>query len=219
MNHAEVIAHVLKGMPKCTSIFIAGGAAVRADWASDIDVWFRMQDKARALKYLQTFQVYTYSNGESYDHEDDGGEIVGEAYDPTIMKVVQVLTYGHKNLHNLLKSFDISTHQKAILATGTVIEGEAFTPPTELPKIIGWKHKTFQRYIKICQRYGHPVDMGVLGQATPQKTTFTTQYKLWQQNYLYSPVADLKIKDIDGGKAYADYLPTAPSLVVDLETP
>lgn len=165
MTHSEIIPYMLKGMPKCTSICIAGGAAVDANMAGDVDVWFRQKDNATAKKYLNSFTFHTFN--ESGYNSGDGAMVVGEAYDPTLMKIIQVLTYGHKNLDNLLKSFDISTHQKAILATGTVVEGPGYTSPEKAPKILLWKNKTFARYVKICQRYGHPVDVEMLKNKVP----------------------------------------------------
>lgn len=143
-------------------VWIAGGAAADYDKCGDIDVWFGNNQVTHADAFLKSFKYYQAAIGEKQYDENTHALLLGDAYDPEVGKVIQVLAVGHDILQNLLDTFDISTHRIGYDAPAHSIAGDAWTVPQTPPKILNMNPKTFSRYIKICRRYGHPIDTAEL---------------------------------------------------------
>ncbi len=141
---------------KCPSIFVAGGAAVWFDGASDIDIWFGHSRHDLAHNFLYHFPVRV-----EVSEEYAGMDMKGIGFDPAIGKPVQVLVTDAKNPEEVINDFDISTHQWAIDGFGVLTAGGKSTDTKFPPQILHTKkpQKTLERYVKICHRYGHTPDM------------------------------------------------------------
>jgi hypothetical protein len=156
MNKLDSLCTLL---PQCNNIFIAGGAAVSFDLATDIDVWFGEQQRKVAEEWIQEMQklgsIFLPGDGQVYDN----GEVLGNLWYPKINKPIQVILNALPSMNQCLESFDISTHMRAYTSKGVEVLGSKHTPPNLPPKILRQTKKTFQRYIKICLRYGHTPDI------------------------------------------------------------
>lgn len=160
-------------------VWIAGGAAADYDKCGDIDVWFGANASTHAEKFLKSFKYYQESDKlltECYD-KNTGAALLGDAYDLTIGKVIQVLIVGDYQLKDLLNRFDISTHRIGYDAPAHCDMGDGWTTVQDPPKILNMGPKTFSRYIKICQRYGHPVDLDEVKKHTDTVDTKLAEIK------------------------------------------
>jgi hypothetical protein len=188
----ETFEHIFEKSGRCESIFIAGGSVVDLEKAGDIDIWFGGNKEALALKFLGMFPMWFKHQVEGYPGAGSDWKVIGSGWDPAINKIVQVMTAPHTDSRKVLEDFDISTHQWAYTSRGALIAIKQTTSPAEPPKILKWTSKTFERYVKICKRYGHPVDMEQLkpyqtveGEKKKKKLPITTGQSLLQ--YLKSP--------------------------------
>jgi len=146
---------------KCGTIFIAGGAAVDVNKASDIDLWIGNDNRDLADKVFAKLPVKQYGSGVMYDN----GSVIGTGFLPDINKLVQVMITPAKNAQELMAGFDISTHCWAYTSHRQTVHIDATTSIIEPPKVLMPKKRTFERYVKICHRYGHPVDILELAKA------------------------------------------------------
>lgn len=145
--------------------FIAGGYAACPAKASDIDVWVMSKRLAETrdeiLDHLDANQV-------GYDLSQAGTrtETASEAYDElpmVVVKVGHVTVRGYLPVHImvtdapdaqcLLSGFDISTHQVAILANGSMLMGQEWTSLAVLPIQLRETSSTTDRMAKITARY------------------------------------------------------------------
>lgn len=185
---------------RCESIFIAGGAAVDMDLCGDIDLWFGGNRTELAEKFLGKFPVRFKGNSEGYPHASEW-KVVGSGYDPMLGKIVQVMVTNATTPLEAMESFDISTHKWALTSRGMVCKGHNATLTNEPPQILHWTNKTFERYVKICRRYGHPVDITLLQQyhdaslgieIKPLKKKHKLEY-----NHFPTATKGIKLKDIE----------------------
>lgn len=147
---------------------IAGGFAACPSLATDMDVWVFVPKSATLeeareaiLQHLKAERFYAKEEAEERRERstDEGGyEISGR-----VLKVAKVLVamdihilVTDFELGGLLSSFDISTHQVA-LVPGGMIRGGDWTPITEPPVKLKDTPTTDARMEKIAKRYGHEV--------------------------------------------------------------
>lgn len=140
----------------CDSIAVAGGAAVGLASASDIDLYICRSNEQLAKKVLEKLDVFQVPK-EGYVGASSTIHLVGTGYASTI-GLVQIMYCEEDTIEQVLETFDISTHQWAITAKGKSVRGSQATTPIEPPQIIRPNAKTLERYVKICRRYGHPID-------------------------------------------------------------
>lgn len=147
----------------CTSIFIAGGAVADYEKAGDIDLWIGNDQDKLAHNVVCKLPYRVFGKGGNYGGAV-GTRFIGQGYVPELGKIVQVICHKWGNAVDLMDTFDISTHCYAYTSLGQMVVHPLATPPYEKPQIIKWRAKTQERYIKICQRYEHEIDLKVLEQ-------------------------------------------------------
>ena len=152
---------------KCPNVYVAGGAAVDYDKASDVDLWFPKEGWQAAKDFLTQFKITQTRKIFKYDDYDSAKEkgttygnkdnlVLGEVYfGDAIKKLVQIIVTDKPTSLDLLNLFDISTHAIAVHADGKVVKCEKFTDPSQPPRILVYRSNTLSRYIKICNRYNH----------------------------------------------------------------
>lgn len=147
--------------------FIAGGYAACPPLASDIDLWVYVQREADTLSAVKA-RILDWLDSEMWPYEAEESAIraIGETngYTLTASKVAIVRSphWSHPvhimvtsaTPQDLLETFDISTHQVAIVF-GNVIKGSQWTPVTEPPRMLRNTPTTPERMEKIAARYGH----------------------------------------------------------------
>jgi len=160
---------------KCPSIYIAGGAAVDVMNADDIDIWFPMRGQQMAMDFINSVKLpkQTIFDGFAADEPGPVGpneynvavdsipifKVLADIYLPEQQKMLQVICYDKLNIYDLLYSFDISSHKRAINYRGSTV-GSGSTVKT--PKILQVHKKTLSRYVKICKRYHHDINVHYL---------------------------------------------------------
>lgn len=152
------------------SAFIAGGYAACPALASDIDLWVMAPPnqlgatRKTIINWLET-EMWPYEV-----QEDQRLSVLGPAaaygYDVIAGKVAIVksphmthpihIMVVDRSPAELLETFDISTHQVAIVF-GNVVKGSGWTPVTVPPVMLRNTPTTPERMRKIAARYGHPV--------------------------------------------------------------
>lgn len=149
-------------------VFIAGGYAADQELAGDIDVWVTVRpgtlDRARneILKQLD-------NDGVPHSIEVDSRAVSNDAYSWSL-KVAMIFAgvIDEKPIHvivtennpwGVLASFDISTHQIAILNDGEILKGENWTPINTPPIKLKDTATTDERIEKITKRYEHLYEM------------------------------------------------------------
>lgn len=153
----KVFAHLTS---PCNSIFIGGGAVADLLRAGDIDVWFGKKRAKEAAKFYSSFHHRSSPTIEqSYS---SGATLYGSVWDPAIGKVIQVLTLEVDTPEEAINAWDISTHMWGYTSRGRLVKGEKATDVTVPPQVINSSEGAWGRYIKICRRYGWPVDESVL---------------------------------------------------------
>ncbi len=150
----------------CPKIFIAGGAAVDPELATDVDLWFPKNSTEAAKQYFDALP-YPKKLAEAVEISTDyltatKSKLYGEYFLPSIGKFVQVLVTRWTS-EDLLIFFDISTHMVAVHSDGTrkIFQGVT-TEPNQPPNIVSYQNTTLKRYLKICARYGHKPNIKML---------------------------------------------------------
>lgn len=155
----EMLDKVFSYLPsRCTSIFIAGGAVQSFNKASDVDLWFGNDGRAKALSYLSGLPFYHLTKSPEKGYQN---ELVGNGYIPEIGKVIQVMVTD-KTISDRMLDFDISTHCAAMDSRGNTYIGVNYTHYEHPPKVLKISPTTLSRYVKICTRYGHVPDVEVV---------------------------------------------------------
>ena len=170
----------LLGKNWCPNVYVAGGAAVDFEKASDVDLWFPeagfQAAKNFAIDLMLVNHVVTFfdayfeatvedafekSTSEDYTGNISAGPkrsvIIANAYLTNLDVLLQILVTKAKDSMALVSNFDISTHQAAIHTDGKVVVAKTFTLPSEQPVVLEKANNTLARYVKICRRYGHPI--------------------------------------------------------------
>lgn len=142
----------------CDSIYVAGGAVVDIQKASDIDLWFGKEQHTHVHMFLNNCPYWHFVSNAKV-----GYELVGEVFIPAVGKLIQVMVTKDMAMERMQK-FDISTHCWAYTSRGKLIRGEKATEWFEPPIVWRANTKTLARYMKICQRYGSPVNLEVIKQ-------------------------------------------------------
>ena len=189
---------------RCNSIFIAGGAAVNFDLAGDVDLIFGGKNGLEnAGKFWEAQPYKSAAKLGNYNKM----HLLGDVYVPFLNKIVQVLWTNHKTALECMDDFDISTHRFAYTSKGDYVEGNGATSPTEPPQVFKSNGKTFARYIKICKRYNHPVDLSILEKLSSKVEVKTEKPKMeipdWMAEYL-KPMP-LKTSTIAGHEVVEDF--------------
>lgn len=156
--------------------FIAGGWAACPAMAHARDVWVQASVPEVARKELlahfrRVLDEDEWAEEQSPAYQPDG-RVIDPFYDSVAftLKVARLALTG--NLYHILvtsaevwdviKEFDLSVHQIALTPEGGVIKGPDWTPITVPPVILKMTATTPERYVKLCERYGHPVDQKYL---------------------------------------------------------
>lgn len=156
--------------------FIAGGYAACPALASDLDLWVYVP-QSQSLQAART-EILQWLESELWPFElqEDRrfnrlGPSASEGYDVIAGKVAIVksphmthpihIMVVDRSPAELLETFDISTHQVAIVF-GNVIKGSEWTPVTVPPVMLKNTPTTPERMRKIAVRYGHPVPFSIL---------------------------------------------------------
>lgn len=131
---------------------IAGGAVADFDKASDVDVF--LLDSSRTARFLVALDPFESVN-HPYTLRDDGSFLViGVGHPSWCPKPVQVILKTAITVHELLRSFDLSVHQWAVMPNGTVVGTDTSTLPGQMIRVNRWDEHTFGRLAKMYQRYG-----------------------------------------------------------------
>lgn len=156
----KVFAHLTS---PCNSIFIGGGAVADLLRAGDIDVWFGKKRAKEAINFFKSFHHRSTSTY-SMEYAANGAKLYGSVWDPDIAsgKIIQVLTLNVDTPEEAINAWDISTHMWGYTSRGRLVKGEKATDVTVPPQVINSSEGAWGRYIKICKRYGWPVDEKVL---------------------------------------------------------
>jgi hypothetical protein len=137
----------LQGL-KC---IIAGGAALDATRAEDIDVFFytRWAWEDGISRFVNAAPVWDYA----------GLSVWATPRTPD-HRIIHGVVGAESTLKAVLARFDTSTHQCALLRDGTFVPGPSWTPPTVAPQVLRTTTpvSTLDRYRRICKRYGHAED-------------------------------------------------------------
>jgi hypothetical protein len=148
--------------------FIAGGYAACPALAGDLDLWVWVDERKESLSHARE-QILLWLEAELWPYEAQGGlqQVTNDQnpnYPVQSMKVALVRSpyWSHPvqiivttaDPNALLETFDISTHQIAIVF-GNVIKGSGWTPITETPRILRMTPTTPERLERIAARYGH----------------------------------------------------------------
>lgn len=156
------------------SAFIAGGYAACPALATDIDLWVYVAGESladardRILLWLQT-EMWPYETQEDNRPQLAGSTIDGYSIISVKVAIVRSPHLSHP-IHimvvnqspvDLLETFDISTHQVAIVF-GNVLKGSRWTPITQPPIMLKNTPTTPYRMIKIAARYGHPAPFSIM---------------------------------------------------------
>lgn len=170
----------LLGTYRCPNVYVAGGAAVDLEKASDVDLWFPEAGFQTAKDFTTNLMlrdhIVTFSEAYFKNKIEDAFEnsttknytgstvesnnksvVIANAYLTHLDVLLQILVTKAKDSMALISNFDISTHQAAIHTNGKIVVAKTFTLPSEPPIVLKNTINTLSRYVKICRRYGHPV--------------------------------------------------------------
>ena len=155
--------------------FIAGGYAAVPAMAEDIDVWITVQDEKEALAVKEIIRNRAIERSLDWVREDSR-ELTVYSQNLTLltMKVMKVMpdtasfsfpafgavrylpvqfivTTG--DVHQVLKNFDISTHQVAIMPNGHIFTGPEWTNPLQPVEKLRENPNTAPRFARLTERY------------------------------------------------------------------
>ncbi len=150
------------------SAFIAGGYAACPALARDLDVWVLAPEaedlesaRERILAHLEsTMWPYEALDWMTEEYGTTHAMLVATVRSSHLTHPVQILV-THSQPIDLLETFDISTHQVA-LVLGNVVKGSSWTPVTEPPVMLRRSPSTPVRMAKIAKRFGHPAPFDIL---------------------------------------------------------
>lgn len=143
--------------------WVAGGAAVDIERASDIDLWIVAgKDFARARG--QVYEMMHERGWDAFFVGDEAGsgslhDLVYSKPHAFLDKTVQVLVTDFDTPQKLVDSFDVSTHAVAKRQDGVVMDivfSKKFTDLSQLPVVMRYDtpRNTLARVWKISERYG-----------------------------------------------------------------
>lgn len=151
-----------------SNAYVAGGFAADPIGAEDVDVWILgvQGDRSELLNHMiqinRDFENgLVFKHGQESDYNVDNGpfNVVGDVLgvEGIGKRKVQILFSFAKNIQDLLKTFDITTHQIAVrLNDGETVVAPTWTPPYEQPRVVLFDRPqvTLRRLEKIAPRYG-----------------------------------------------------------------
>lgn len=156
--------------------FVAGGFAVDAERASDIDIWILNCDKELMVKGFYDTAFLTYLNTEDKSrapwsfstpadpYEIGGVKRLGTLYHPLMQEKdtrIQILVSDLLDVWELLKSFDLSVHQVAYDVHANTYRVPTTTPlgitPVRVTRF-DTPHSTLRRYFKLTERYESAIE-------------------------------------------------------------
>ena len=150
--------------------FIAGGYAACPALATDIDVWVYIQKESETLREARA-RILGWLESEMWPYEEEEANSRREGFDKDGYSISSVKVAVVRSPHwshpvhiivtnaqpaELLETFDISTHQVAIVF-GNVVKGSKWTPVTQPPVMLRNTPTTPERMEKIRTRYGHSI--------------------------------------------------------------
>lgn len=162
MDATKIFNDIFGLIPNKDKVWIAGGAAVDLNKASDIDIWFGGNDIVEASKFLSLFPYREMEIVNQEYGQDASTTVIGNGWNPQYSKPVQVMTTKFDKIDDLINTFDISSHRWWYHFDSGFSIGSGGTFNWEPPKVHKIGKTTFTRYIKICKRYGHEPDPKVL---------------------------------------------------------
>lgn len=164
-KQAELFTKLFELTGTCNSIWVAGGAVVDLDQASDIDVWFGKSQTDAAEAFVAKLKYGTPGGG---NYDGSQFQMLADCYWTEGDFMVQVMVVEDKIAIDNMDSFDISTHRWAYTSKGVLVKGNEATEPVEPPRVLKANHKTLSRYTKICKRYGHKPDPTEIKKCIPK---------------------------------------------------
>lgn len=154
----EGLQKVFDALPlKCNKLFIAGGAAVDFDKATDVDLWVPYGAIQAGIDIFNGINfpkraVYTQANSKYNKNKDF--TLIGDFYFEPIKKIVQIIV-ADGEASTIISGFDLSVHMQGVTRSGSPINSFYWTHPKIPIEILRSNETTFNRYIKLCARYGH----------------------------------------------------------------
>ncbi len=154
------------------SAFIAGGYAACPALARDLDVWVYTNSEVESMEDVRA-RILTHLESDVWPYEtaDEDTRLAGMRDDNYPIFVLKVATVRSVHLTHpihilvvnqqpvdLLETFDISTHQVA-LVFGRVVKGSGWTPVTVPPVKLRDTPTTNERMARIAARYGHGLQL------------------------------------------------------------
>lgn len=139
-------------------VVVAGGYAVDARLAEDIDLWVPAAGLSAELAIQHHLDARGLSSAmDVADGSYDGRRLVATIEHGYEGKNVQILTSNYLTAQQLVDSFDISTHMLAKRIVGPQVTfGSKWTSKYDQPQVLRFTtpEHTLQRLVKICDRYG-----------------------------------------------------------------
>ncbi len=153
-------------LPPNTTAFIAGGFAACPALASDIDIWVQVGNPEDIESMRAVLLAHFATEGYMFVEESRSERVrdtdnYGDSIYCTIAKCAKVhlprldahILVTDGSAQDVLRSFDLSTHQVAILQNGRVVKGEDWTPTFEWPTVLKRTPTTQARRQKLVERY------------------------------------------------------------------
>lgn len=148
--------------------FIAGGYAACPPLANDIDLWIYCKSEDQIPDIRD--RVLDWLDTQMFEFEPQASAVAPVRYEANFTHKAAIVRSKHLThpIHillthltpeQLLETFDISTHQVAIVF-GNVIKGKGWTPVTVPPVELRNTVTTLARMLKLAARYGHARTQG-----------------------------------------------------------
>lgn len=155
--------------------YVAGGFAVDAERASDVDLWITGLNNEEIVKDVYKEHILDNLNSgwggpspwsfiDPHDPYEIGGvKRIGTLWNSDIegSYKVQVLVTTLVTVEELLHTFDLSVHQVAYNAEGKLFRVPSTTTPGVTPvRVTRWDtpHSTLRRYFKLTERYESAIE-------------------------------------------------------------